>query len=93
MISGHGTNSILFNKKIKVGRPEHSLTPHTLLFAQLCRLPSSIGFPNTSNELIFLRHCGCWQVFLKFSKIYQGNTCFGAFFERSAVLRGDRDHT
>ena len=27
MMSGHGGNPILFNKKIKIGRPEHSLTP------------------------------------------------------------------
>ena len=27
MMSGHGGNPIFFNKKIKIGRPEHSLTP------------------------------------------------------------------
>ena len=27
MMSGHGTNPIFFNKKIKIGRPEHSLPP------------------------------------------------------------------
>ena len=27
MMSGHGGNSIFFNKKIKIGRPEHSLSP------------------------------------------------------------------
>ena len=27
MMSGHGANPIFFNKKIKIGRPEHSLTP------------------------------------------------------------------
>ena len=30
MMSGHGVNPIFFNKKIKTGRPEHSLTPHPL---------------------------------------------------------------
>ena len=30
MMSGHGGNPIFFNKKIKIGRPEHSLTPHPL---------------------------------------------------------------
>ena len=30
MMSGHGANPILSNKKIKIGRPEHSLTPHPL---------------------------------------------------------------
>ena len=37
-MSGHGANPIFFNKKIKIGRPEHSLTPH----------------PPTSNNLSFL---------------------------------------
>ena len=27
-MSGHGGNPIFFHKKIKIGRPEHSLTPH-----------------------------------------------------------------
>ena len=27
MMSGHGTNPIFFNKKIKIGRPEHSPPP------------------------------------------------------------------
>ena len=29
MMSGHGVNPIFNNKKKKVGRREHSLTPHT----------------------------------------------------------------
>ena len=28
MMCGHGANPIFFNKKIKIERPEHSLTPH-----------------------------------------------------------------
>ena len=28
MMSDHGANPILFNKKIKIGRPEHSLPHH-----------------------------------------------------------------
>ena len=28
MMSGHGGNPIFFDKKIKIGRPEHSLTLH-----------------------------------------------------------------
>ena len=27
MMSGHGVNPIFFNEKIKIERPEHSLTP------------------------------------------------------------------
>ena len=38
MMSGHGGNPIFFNKKIKIGRPEHSLTPH----------------PPTSDKILFL---------------------------------------
>ena len=30
MMSGHGANSIFFNKKIKIGRPKHLLIPHAL---------------------------------------------------------------
>ena len=30
MMSGHGGNPIFFDKKIKVGLPEHSLIPHPL---------------------------------------------------------------
>ena len=31
MMSSHGANPILFNKKkTKIGRPEHSLIPHSL---------------------------------------------------------------
>ena len=26
-MSGHGANPVFFNKKIKIGRSEHSLTP------------------------------------------------------------------
>ena len=29
-MSGHGANPIFSNKKIKIGRPEHSLTPTPL---------------------------------------------------------------
>ena len=29
MMSGLGGNPIFFNKKIKIGRPEHPLTPYT----------------------------------------------------------------
>ena len=29
MMSGRGGNPIIFNKKIKIKRPEHSLTPPT----------------------------------------------------------------
>ena len=28
MMSGHGANPVFFNKKIKIGRPDHSLTHH-----------------------------------------------------------------
>ena len=38
MMSSHGANPIFFNKKIKIGRREHSLTPH----------------PPTSNNISFL---------------------------------------
>ena len=30
MISGHGSNPIFFHKKLKIGRTEHPLIPHSL---------------------------------------------------------------
>ena len=39
IISGHGANPIFFNKKIKIGRLEHSLAPHS---------------PSTSDNISFL---------------------------------------
>ena len=39
MMSGHGANPIFFNKKIKIGRPEHSLTPHPPTFDNISFLP------------------------------------------------------
>ena len=35
MMPGHGANSTLFNKKKKIGPPEHSLTPTPLLWKPL----------------------------------------------------------
>ena len=39
MMSGHGANPIFFNKKIKIGHPEHSLTPHTPTSNNISFLP------------------------------------------------------
>ena len=41
MMSGHGRNPIFVNKKIKIGRPEHSLTPHPLrpITSHFCLTP------------------------------------------------------
>ena len=41
MMSGHGGNPIFFNKKIKIGRPEQSLTPHPLrpITPHFCLIP------------------------------------------------------
>ena len=38
-MSGHGANPIFFNKKIKIGRPEHSLTPHPPMSNNISFLP------------------------------------------------------
>ena len=40
MMSGHGGNPIFFNKKIKIGCPEHSLTPHPPTTENISFLPS-----------------------------------------------------
>ena len=39
MMSGHGGNPIFFNKKIEIGCPEHSLTPHPLTSDNILFLP------------------------------------------------------
>ena len=39
MMSGHGGNPIFFNKKIKIGHLEHSLTPHSSTFDNISFLP------------------------------------------------------
>ena len=41
MMCCHGGNPVLFNKKIKIGRPEHSLTPHLvrLITSHFCLIP------------------------------------------------------
>ena len=41
MMSGHGHDPIFFNKKIKIGRPEHSLNPQPLrpITSHFCLTP------------------------------------------------------
>ena len=41
MLSGRDANPIFFDKKIKIGRSEHSLTPHSLrpITSHLCLTP------------------------------------------------------
>ena len=41
MMSGHGENPIFFNKKVKIGHPENSLTPHPLrpITSHFCLTP------------------------------------------------------
>ena len=65
-----------------------------IFVAQLCRLPSNIGFPNTSNGLIFLKlsgtvlyRCSSEFVFLKFSKISQESTCVEVFLNKITGLQ------
>ena len=39
MTSGDGAHPIFFNEKIKIGRPEHSLTPHSPKSGNISFLP------------------------------------------------------
>ena len=48
MMSDHGENPIFFNKKIKTGRPEHSVTLHTSTSESISFLP------------FCLHHLNCW---------------------------------
>ena len=41
MMSCHDANPIFFNKKIKIGHPEHSLNPHAPTFNNISFLPYS----------------------------------------------------
>ena len=38
-MSYHGANLIFVNEKIKIGRPEHSLMPHSATFDNISFLP------------------------------------------------------
>ena len=64
------------------------------LRCQLCHLQSNIGFLNTSNGFIFLKHSGAFVrrcsskwVFLKFSKISWENICVGLYFYKVTGLQ------
>ena len=45
MIPGHGANTIFFNKKIKMGRPEDLITPHPSTPTNISFLPYSPTSP------------------------------------------------
>ena len=64
------------------------------LVAQLCCLPSNIGFPYTNNGLVFLRctgtvvpWCSSKFLFLKFSKTSQETPALESFFIKLQALR------
>ena len=51
MMPGHGGNPIFFNKKIKIGRPEHSLTPHSSTFDNISFLPYPPSHPQRGRHM------------------------------------------
>ena len=56
-MSGHGSNPLFFNdKKIKIGRPEHLLTPHFLrpITSHFCLTPDPTH--PTSNWTSYVYH-------------------------------------
>ena len=75
MMSGHGGNPIFFNKTIKIGRPEHSLTSH----------------PPTSNNISFFPYppqSGRHICITPFIELTQGNSyqLYLASFSDSGIL-------
>ena len=48
MMSGYVANPIFFNKKMKIGRPEHSFTPHPLrpIASQFCLTGGNLHPPS-----------------------------------------------
>ena len=52
MMSGHGGNPIFFNKKIKIGRPEHSSTPHPPTSDNISFLPYPLSPPFIKVDVI-----------------------------------------
>ena len=56
MMSGHGGNPIFFNKKIKIGCPEHSLTPHPPTTENISFLPSLPSPPPLKVDVICVSH-------------------------------------
>ena len=57
MTSCHGENPIFFNKKIKIGRAEHSLIPHPLrpITSHFCLLPPT--FPQSGRHMFITPNC------------------------------------
>ena len=58
MMSGHGGNPIFFDKKIKVGRPEHSLIPHLPTSDNISFLPfGRVANGRVATSKLMLRNC------------------------------------
>ena len=59
MMSGHGGSPIFFNKKIKIGRPEHSLTPHPLrpITSHFCLTPHPSSPPQSGRHMCITPNC------------------------------------
>ena len=55
MMSGHGANLIFFDKKIKIGRPEHSLIPTLLKDAYKIRYKNFISDKKKSHKITIVR--------------------------------------
>ena len=58
MLSGRDANPIFFDKKIKIGRSEHSLTPHSLrpITSHLCLTP-----PTPLMWTYYVYQSPCWK--------------------------------
>ena len=65
MMSGHHANPIFFNKKIKIGRPECSLTPNPLrpITFHFCLNPPSPPPPHTHTDTHPLKSLKMGRIF------------------------------
>ena len=74
MMSGHGANPIFFNKKIKFGRPEHSLTPRPPMSDNISFLPDPPPPPSKWTSYVY--HLLCLYFFCRII----GNSLSQMFF-------------
>ena len=84
MMSGHGANPIFFNKKTKVGRPEHLLAPYPFPLPPLTTLGPIITKVICLDEICEFIHsktCSEEKVFWKFAANVQENTHAEVWFQ------------
>ena len=78
MMSGHGHDPIFFNKKIKIGRPEHSLNPQPLrpITSHFCLTPPppplKVNVIRASTLMTMMMSLSSWSVLPLYSCSIKG---------------------